>query len=217
LQSLLNDIAALAISALLLLAYYAFLMQRVRRNPEFTIHTINQRARTLWVIAAMKNSSKDIMAVQTLRNYVMAATFKASSSVLLIMGTLTLSWQADNMAKAWHALGIAVQGTEWWIAKILCLLTALIVAFFAFAMTVRILNHVVFMVSLPLADAVGALAPEKVAQRLNQAGKFYAIGMRAYFITVPLVFWLFGPMFLVAATFGLIVVLYFIDRSPDNA
>lgn len=214
---MLNDISALAISALLLLAYYAFLLLRVRRNPEFTIHTINQRARTLWVIASMKNSSKDIMAVQTLRNYVMAATFKASSAVLLIMGTLTLSGQADNMAKAWHALGIAVQGTEWWIAKILCLLTALIIAFFAFAMTVRILNHVVFMVSLPLSDAVGALAPEKVAQRLNQAGKFYAIGMRAYFITVPLVFWLFGPMFLVAATFGLIVVLYFIDRSPDNA
>lgn len=209
------DTAAIALSVMLFVSYYVFLLLRVRRNPEYTIHAINQKARMLWVEAAMKDRSKDIMAVQTLRNYAMAATFKASSAVLLIIGTLTLSGQAESLARTWHVLNVGGSpAPELWIVKILCLLTALIVAFFAFSMTIRVLNHVVFMVGLPAAAAQGPLAPERVAQRLNQAGAFYTVGMRAYFITVPLAFWLFGPVLLVLSTIGLVIVLYHLDRSP---
>lgn len=210
------DAIAIAISTLLVLCYYIFLFTR---RPDFTIHAVNRRARQLWVAEVMKHSNKDVLAVQTLRNFVMAATFKASTASLLIMGTLTLSGQAESLAKTWHVLNlIGSQEPQWWIIKILCLLTILIVAFFAFALTVRQLNHVVFMVSLPQAETRGPLSPERVAQRLNRAGAFYSIGMRAFFITVPLVFWLFGPMFLVIATIGLIAVLYHLDRNPldDN-
>ena len=209
------DTVAVAISVTLFASYYLFLMARVRRDPDYTIQAINHKARTLWVEAAMRERSKDIMAVQALRNFAMAATFKASSAVLLIIGTLTLSGQAESLARTWHVLNIGgSQAPELWIVKILCLLTALIVAFFAFAMTIRMLNHVVFMVSLPASDAQGPLAPERVAARLNQAGSYYTVGMRAYFVTVPLAFWLFGPILLVAATVGLVVVLYHLDRSP---
>jgi uncharacterized membrane protein len=85
------DTLAIVLSALLVVLYYLFLLARARRNPDYTIHAVNQKARTLWVAAVMRTNGKDIMAVQTLRNYVMAATFKASSAILLIMGTLTLS------------------------------------------------------------------------------------------------------------------------------
>lgn len=90
----------------------------------------------------------------------------------------------------------------------------LIVAFFAFASVIRLLNHVVFMITLPPADALGILSVDNVALRLNRAGFFYRVGMRAFFITVPLVFWLFGPGFLLAATSGLVLVLYHLDRNP---
>lgn len=209
------DTAAVAISVALFISYYIFLMARVRRHPDYTIQAINHKARTLWVEAVMRDRTKDIMAVQTLRNFTMAATFKASSSILLIIGTLTLSGQAENLARTWHVLNVGgSMAPELWIVKILCLLTALIVAFFAFAMTIRVLNHVVFMISLPAAEAKGPLSPEWVATRLNQAGAFYTVGMRAYFVTVPLVFWLFGPILLVVSTMGLVVMLYYLDRSP---
>jgi uncharacterized membrane protein len=218
LNALHPDTIAIVISVTLLLAYYVFLISRARRNPDFTIHAINQKARSLWVAEVMRSQNKDVMAVQTLRNYVMAATFKASTAILLIVGTLTLSGQADSLARTWHVFSVAgPHSPEWWIVKVMCLLTALIVAFFAFAMAIRSLNHVVFMISLPPSDAQGALSPERVAQRLNQAGKFYSIGMRAFFAAVPLVFWLFGPVFLVLATVGLVVVLYYLDRSPIAA
>jgi uncharacterized membrane protein len=38
--------------------------------------------------------------------------------------------------------------------------------------------------------------------------------MRAYYFIVPLVFWLFGPHFMIISTIGLLIVLYRIDRAP---
>ena len=51
---------------------------------------------------------------------------------------------------------------------------------------------------------------------LNRAGRYYGIGMRAYFFSVPLVFWLFGPHLMILATVVLIVVLYHVDRMPHQ-
>ena len=103
---------------------------------------------------------------------------------------------------------------NWWVAKLVSLLSALIIAFFAFAMVIRNLNHVLFMIGLPASDAQGDLTPELIAVRLNQAGAFYTLGMRAFFLTVPLVFWLFGPLFLVTATVVTVSIFYFLDKSP---
>jgi uncharacterized membrane protein len=210
-----HETLAVGISLVLVLGYYLFLFRRGRRSIDGTIHALNARARLLWVRHVMGNEAKDLMAVQTLRNMVMAATFKATSSLVLIVGTLSLVGEAEVRAKAWHVLSIAgAQGGEWWLVKLLCLLLVLLVAFFAFVMVIRQLNHVMFMVSLPKAAAHGVFAPDQVAQHLNQAGVYYTVGMRAFFVTVPLAFWLFGPWFLVAATLGLIGVLYSIDRVP---
>lgn len=210
------DIFAIVISLLLIVVYYLHLYVRSRRHPGSTIQAVNHQARSLWVAAVMSTPGKDIMAVQTLRNFEMAATFKASTAVLLIIGTLTLSAQSQNLAQSWHLLGHDGPHTQdWWVVKVICLLAALIVAFFSFSMSIRNLNHVLFMLALTSEDAQGALAPERVARRLNQAGSFYTVGMRAYLAAVPLVFWLFGPLFLLMATIGLVGVLYYMDRNPD--
>jgi uncharacterized membrane protein len=214
-QATFHEMLAVGISLILVLSYYLFLFRQGRRSADGTIHALNARARLLWVRHVMGNEAKDLMAVQTLRNMVMAATFKATSSLVLIVGTLSLVGEAEARAKAWHVLSVAgAQAGEWWMAKLLCLLLVLIVAFFTFVMVIRQLNHVMFMVSLPKAVTQGSFAPDRVAQHLNQAGVYYMIGMRAFFVTVPLAFWLFGPWFLVAATLGLIAVLYSIDRAP---
>jgi len=43
------------------------------------------------------------------------------------------------------------------------------------------------------------------------------LGMRAYYFSVPLVFWLFGPHFMLAASIVLIAVLYHVDRTPRDS
>lgn len=211
-----TDFGALAASAALVAGYYLLLWRRARRDPHHTIHGVNETARTRWVEYVMANPGRDVMAVQTLRNFTMAATFMASSAALLILGTLTLTSQGETLARTWHAVNVGGSSSqEMWIVKIMCLLSAFIVAFFAFATTVRLLNHVLFMINVPDAASLPGLGPRHVAHRLVRAGHFYSVGMRAFFLAVPLAFWLFGPLYLVVATLGLVVFLHFTERSPS--
>jgi uncharacterized membrane protein len=214
-----TDVMAFAISAAIVAAYYGFLNMKVRANPTYTIHGVNALARSLWVENIMRNSNKDVMAVQTMRNFIMGSSLMASTAALLIIGTLTLSGQAENISQSWHALNLKGSfATELWIIKVMFLLVDFIVAFFAFAMSVRLANHVVFMVNVPDHDAHHNLSPKAVARRLHRAGNMFAIGMRAFFFAVPLVFWLFGPYFLLISSIGLVVALYHLDRcEPEDA
>jgi uncharacterized membrane protein len=167
----------------------------------------------------MLNPGKDVMAVQTMRNFIMVGILMVSTATLLIIGTLTLSGQADNISRSWHAINLyGSPSAELWILKVLCLLADFVIAFFAFAMSIRIANHVLFMVNVPreFQETNVALAPKAVARRLNRAGYMLAVGMRALFFAVPLVFWLFGPLFLLLATVGLVVTLSRLDRNQTG-
>lgn len=213
------DITAFVISAALIVSYHAFLAVMVKRNPLYTAHRANIIARREWVEHVMADGSKDVMAVQTFRNSILAASFLGSTAVLLMMGTLTLISQSGTIGGSWHALSLSdAHQPQFWIAKILMLLLTFMVAFFSFAMMLRLLNHVLFMVNIPSDRRTHpALQPDRVAERLNRAGFYYTVGMRAYYIAVPLVFWLFGPYFLLASSVVLVVVLYHLDRSPHAA
>lgn len=211
------DALAVVVSLAMVAAYYATLLARVRRDPLCTIHGVNQLARTLWVEHVIANPGKDVMAVQTLRNFVMGASLMASTAALLVVGTLTLSGQAEGISRTWHIfVGFGSGSSEVWMVKVLCLLADFIVAFLAFAMAVRLANHVVFMINIPAKGAPPVLSPLNVARRLNRAGNHFAIGLRAYFFAVPMVFWLFGPAFLVAATVGLVAALHRLDRNAAD-
>jgi uncharacterized membrane protein len=210
------DALAFGASALMVGAYYLHLHSRARRDPTYSIHHVNELARRLWVEHVMANPAKDVMAVQTLRNFIMVGILMVSTATLLVIGTLTLSGQADNIARSWHAINVlGPPSAELWSVKVICLLADFLVAFFAFTLAIRLTNHVLFMINVPKesCEASAALAPREVARRLNRAGHMMAIGFRSLFFAVPLVFWLFGPAFLVVATMGLLVVLSRLDRN----
>lgn len=211
-----QDLLSFAVSALSLIAYHVFLRYKCRQDPLYTVQAVNRMAREAWVESVMESENKDILAVQTLRNSTMAATFLASTSILLIIGVLTLSGQVDKLAGLWHALHATSGGVadQMLLVKLLLLLLALFVAFFSFSMSIRVFNHVGYMINVPRRHGQRLFTPEHVAVHLNSAGQYYSIGMRAYYYTVPLVFWLFGPYFMLAAALGLIAVLYRIDRAP---
>lgn len=217
-QTLGPDLLAIVLSALMIGAYYYHLNIQVRRNPAYTIHFVNETARRLWVEHVMANPSRDVMAVQTLRNFIMGGILLVSTVTLLIIGTLTLSGQADNIARGWHTINhLGPPSAELWNVKVMCLLADFLVAFFAFIMSIRLANHVLFMINVPkeLRAENEALAPEAVARRLNRAGYMMAVGIRSLFVAVPLVFWLFGPVFLVTSTIGLLVALFRLDRHQS--
>lgn len=210
-----NDVGSFAVSALLLALYHWWIRRKVKKDPTYTVQAINRIARTAWVEVMMASGKPDVISVQTLRNSTMAATFLASTAVLLIIGVVTLSGQANNLGSTWHALNaFGAKAPEIFISKLLLLLLDLFVVFFSFSLAIRVYNHVGYLINVPLSLNHKSISPQHVAEHLNRAGKYYSIGMRAFYFIVPVVFWLFGPHFMLAATVGLIAVLYHVDRAP---
>lgn len=207
-----GDLLYFVASVVLLAAYHVYLRLRMRRSSTYTVQAVHNIARAAWVESVMK-SGRDILAVQTLRNSTMAATFLASTAVLLIVGVLSLSGQGDKLGSTWHALNVfGTTDPTLWLLKLIVLLLDLCWAFFCFTLAVRKFNHAGYLLNLPRDFEHPIITPRYVAAYLNRAGRFYSLGMRAYYFTLPLLFWLFGPHLMLASSVLLVFLLYNLDR-----
>ena len=211
-----TDLLSFALCTAAIFVYQIYLRWRTRRDPTSSAQDMMLVAREAWVTSVMRER-RDILAVQTLRNSTMAASFMASTAVLLILGVLTLSAQGDKLSGIWHALNfLGHVSAEMWLVKLLIVLIDLLLVFFAFSMSVRLFHHIGYAINVPLDPQLERIQIHHVMAQMNRAGVFYRIGMRAYYFTVPLLFWLFGPLFLVGATVLLIFFLYHLDRAPKS-
>lgn len=208
------DALSLFASITLFVGYHRFLARRLKRDPYYTVHALNNFARMRWVESVMQSDRADILAVQTLRNSVMASSFMASTAILLMIGTLTVAGSAHD-GSVWHTINLGGATHDTLLAwKLVALIADFFIAFFCFAMAVRFFTHTGYMINVPPALRVDVLSPAKVAAYLNRAGTFYVVGTRSFFYSVPLVFWLFGPPFMVASTVVVLLALYRMDRAP---
>ena len=69
---------------------------------------------------------------------------------------------------------------------------------------------------MPLDKAVEATQIRQVVAHINRAGTYYRIGMRAYYFTVPLLFWLFCPTWMLGATLAMLYFMFHLDRAPKR-
>jgi len=208
------DVFCFLLSSMLFLGYLAFIKIMVARNPAYTVQGITTLARTAWVRNVMEEG-KDILAVQTLRNSTMAATFLASTAILLTVGVLTLTGQGEKMRLTWQALNFMGSTHQSMLAvKLIILLLDLFAAFFFFSSSVRLYNHVGYMINAPYNKREKVMSPGIVAATLNRAGHHYSLGMRGFYSMVPLVFWIFGPIMLLLMTIVMLLILFRLDRTP---
>ncbi len=213
-----SDIFGFILSAGLIFCYYAYLRWRTKPGPHFdphyTIQALNAEARRLWVESVMRDK-RDILAVQTLRNSTMVSTFLASTAVLLIMGAVSLSGHGGDVEHGLHSLNVVgAVDPSLWMTKLVVLIIDLCVAFFSLTLAARHFHHIGYLLNVPADIKHPVITPQFVTSFLNAAASYYSTGMRAYYFTIPLLFWLFGPHLMVISTLVLIFVLYRIARTP---
>ncbi len=212
------DLSAFLASALLMFVYQWRLIRRSHQDPQLTIQGMNACARYAWVERVVMDG-RDVMAVQTFRNSTMASTLMASTAIILILGILNLlanGGQGHNslfqMLNTWGS-----RDPGMWIFKIIVLLLDFFVAFFSFSLVVRSYNHAGYLINVPrtLEDTTAGVTVQRVVQVLDQAAIYYSVGMRSYYLTVPLVLWLFGPLWMMGATVVLVAILNQLDYLED--
>lgn len=199
--------------------------------------------------------SNEILGVQTVRNSTMAGSFFASSSLLVSYGILS-SYVDDGPPSDVSLFDV----------KCIILGVLFFLGFLAFALSVRNLNHLSFLMCLKPSDATSLLPQEGVGNEtirdedadlergdhrdeqrhafgmaifsrterlqamrsvleaavktVNQGTVSFALGMRFFYIALPVGLWLFGTPGLIIGTAALIVMLIpldytFFKRSSD--
>lgn len=201
----LQELAAAAFAAALVLGYQLWLSRAVRRDPSRSVHAQYRLARAAWVRSMMAERSSGVLAVQTLRNSVMASTLMASTVVLLIVGAPSVLAEPARLA------ALAPQAP---LVKLAAIVADLFLAFFFFAMAVRSFNHVGYMITVAPEQSRPELSVDQVSAHLDRAAFQHFLGLRTFLFCMPLVLWLFGPAFVVAGALGLLGVLYRLDRPP---
>lgn len=208
------DHAAAWLAAACALLYHLRLHRHAQTAPQRAVHSANALARERWVTRMMSEPAREILAVQTLRNSVMAASFMASTAILLMMAVLSLAGDTARLMQVRHLWPWYAPSAGGGETKLLITALLLFGAFFLFAMSVRFFAHVGYLIAAPEGNTATAAEIAAAVGYLNRAGRFFSWGLRSFFFSIPPVFWIFGALPLLCATLGLIVALLLLDRVP---
>ncbi len=198
---------ALLIASIGLLILYRFLhARRARLDPFSSTRTVHNSLRVQWAGMVTSTADRGILAVQTLRNSVMAASFMASTSALALAGSLGFASEADRLAAIWHRDHALPMASALFPFKVFLLLGAFFTAFLLFSLLIRLYDIAGYAVVLP----EGA---KSIAHFINRAGSLYGDGLRVFYMTIPVVAWLFDATMMLAATAGVLWIRWHLDTT----
>jgi len=205
------ELTSLILSIVLVGGYYLWLVRELRRRPLRTVIGYSAVKRREWVRSVMQER-RDILAVQTLRNWITSASFLATTAILIATGTLHFLTTIPQQPELLHELNFlgSVSATQI-TAKLFAIVVTLLAAFFNFAVAIRYYNHVSIEINVPPPElGEGDLAAVQLV--MDRGSLHYTIGMRCFYLAVPLAFWLFGALWLLLGSLALCVALFLMDR-----
>lgn len=158
----------------------------------------------------MKNG---VLAVQTLRNSIMASTLLASTAITLssIIGALVSS-ASGNSSKTLKTFVYGERGNIIATLKYLGLLVCFLFSFVCHLQSIRYASHASFLLSIPVGDNAPGLTPEYVNQFIYRSQNFFSFGLRGYYFSFPLLLWIFGPIPMFVCSVFMIFLLYKLDK-----
>lgn len=193
----------------MLISYQAVLMYRSKHQPRGTAFARHKLLRRGWVERASRNGD-DILIVQNLRNWIMAANFLASTAILFVLGLISTVFSLDSISSKAHMLNMyGSHSDELLVFKILLLTMCFLAAFFNFSLCLRSMTHASFMTGLGPEHVLGKRG---AIQELELGAFHYMIGIRSYYLAMPLALWFFGPLWMGLGTVILLCILWRVDH-----
>lgn len=207
------DTLALAFFICCTLLYHIFYYYRVARLPRHIFKGKINIIRRTWV-ANMLKPGNAIVAVQTLRNIHMAASFLASSSIVFIGSILYLVFNIEQTAGIVRGRGtIAIEDYLIFI-KLSTLMVVFLLSLLNFSLCIRLLNYLVILIGASpdtIEETMGMSAVDYIHKMFSTAGMHYTFGIRGFYYTIPLIAWFMGTWLFVALTILVLLLCLKLD------
>ncbi|KMZ64524.1 hypothetical protein ZOSMA_361G00040 [Zostera marina] len=219
------ELILVPLGLLLLLAYHLWFTYQLIRHPNNTVMGMNVFNLRMWVKSILENQSKNgILAVQTLRNNIMASTMFATMSITLssiICVFIANGWGVSSgSTTATTELGFVSGYSTTDSFKFFSILTCFLVAFMCNVQTIRYYSHGGMLINVPTSKWSEAELSHKITEYVVRAFErgsfFWSLGLRALYFAFPLFMWIFGPISMFVCCFVLVILLYYLDVSFDR-
>ncbi|XP_015069468.1 uncharacterized protein LOC107014122 [Solanum pennellii] len=215
------DYVLVPLGLLIMAAYHLWLLQRILKHPTHTVIGINSINRRLWVLAMMEESPQNgVLAVQTLRNNIMASTLLASTAIMLSsLIAVLMTGGSSGRSVSFHVYG---DKSEFCLSiKFFSILVCFMVAFLFNVQSIRYYSHASILINVPYkkldaSNSKHCVTVEYVGRTVNRGSYFWSLGLRAFYFSFPLFLWIFGPIPMFLCCIFLVVMLYFLDVSSDS-
>uniref|UniRef100_A0A0D3ESK3 DUF599 domain-containing protein n=1 Tax=Oryza barthii TaxID=65489 RepID=A0A0D3ESK3_9ORYZ len=213
------DFVLVPLGLAVLAVYHLWLLYAVLRHPTRTVVGLNAIARKRWVTVMMANTEKNgVLAVQTLRNNIMASTVLATTAITLVsvisvfLGA-TAGRSPASPSSSSSGAPLLVYGSktgEVFAVKYLAISLCFMLAFVCNVQAIRLYAHASFLLGLPPFAAY-------VARTVNRGSHSWSLGLRAFYASLALFMWTFGPIPMLACSVLMCGLLYFLDTTRERA
>lgn len=168
----------------------------------------------LLILFLQDTAKNGVLAVQTLRNNIMASTLLASTAIMLSSLIALLMTSANGEKSLWIVFGTRTQA--FFSIKFFLILLCFLVAFLLNVQSIRYYSHASILINVPfkkISTNVYHLqrTADYVARTVNRGSYFWSLGLRAFYFSFPLFLWIFGPIPMFLSCLFLVVMLYFLD------
>lgn len=196
------DWIGLALWALLWLGYAIWAERQDGRRE--SIMSLLAKYRRIWMREAYHRESR-IPDVAMIASLAQSATFFSSTTLLILGGLVALLGTIDQSALVVQSLPFAARTSRDLLeVKALLLTLVFAYAFLRFTWSLRQFNLVNIVIGAYPARSEHRKEDDRLiaqASRLNElAGANFSHGLRAYYFSIPLLFWLINPTLLIVGS-----------------
>jgi len=161
----------------LLIAHQLYISRLFRIAPERTCRGRANQLRQQWV-TRMRALGTNLLAAQTLRDWVMSAGLLAATGILLSLGIFSLALQGGDWVRLSATLSLAPVPVAPMGLKLLILAALFFIAFVYCALALRFYNRTGLLIHLEQEDQ-GDAGDGLVVATLNRAGEYSIWGCAA--------------------------------------
>ncbi|XP_028805447.1 uncharacterized protein LOC114760350 [Neltuma alba] len=202
------DVVLVPLGLVVLGTYHVWLLFTILRDPYRTVIGLNALSRHQWVTSMMTDPYKNgVLAVQAIRNNIMASTLLATAAVTL--SSLIGVFSSDNSTSK---LLYGNRGSLCAAIKRLSISVCFLIAFLCNVQSIRCYAHVSFLITAPALKGKKDLI-EYVSKTLNRGSFAWSLGLRAFYLSFALVLWIYGPIPMFACCCLTCFILYFLDTT----
>ncbi|KAM0892413.1 hypothetical protein ACQ4PT_025734 [Festuca glaucescens] len=230
------DVVLVPLGLAVVAGYHLWLLYAILRHPTRTVVGLNALARKRRVAVIMANTEKNgVLAVQTLRNNIMASTVLATTAITLASvisvfigataGRSPTSPSSSTTTSSSSSALLLVYGSKTgqvFAVKYLAISLCFMLAFVCNVQAIRLYAHASFLLGLPPGGGGGEEGAAEdfaayVARTVNRGSHAWSLGLRAFYVSLALFMWTFGPIPMLACSVLMCVLLYFLDTTKDYA